>query len=126
MKPMKLIWLGFLLALAATAVATPYADRAKPLLMPGKQSLYQRVLAAPGANLAQSPVASESEGEPVSPFTALYVYAREQDAAAKEWLQVGTDRFGTVIGWLPASRTLEWHQGLTVVAVHISVGRIDI
>jgi hypothetical protein len=44
----------------------------------------------------------------------LYVYAREQGAEA-EWLQVGTDRFGTIIGWLPAPRTLEWHQGLTVV-----------
>lgn len=116
MKTMKLIWLALLLTAAtnnAPAATSPELQR--PLLMPGKQSLYQRVLAAPNATLVESPDASQTSGEPVTPFTALYVYAREQGAETEEWLQVGTDRFGSVIGWLPASRTLEWHQGLTVV-----------
>ena len=83
----------------------------QPLLIPGKKSLYQRVLAVPGAQLHTTP--GGSGGEAVPPFTAYYVYARQQQGGG-EWLQVGTDRHGGVSGWLPQTGTIEWTQGLTV------------
>ena len=82
----------------------------KPLLMPGKQSLYQRVLSVPGARIADK--AGGQADKEVVPFTAFYVYAREQQGG-REWVAVGTDRHGTHIDWLPASDTIEWKHGLT-------------
>ncbi len=99
-----------LLALPLLAASADAPDR--PLLMAGKQSLFQRVLATPGAELQAAPGA-KAAGTPVTPFTALYVYARK-GTGPDEWLQVGTDRHGGVQGWLPARQSLEWNQGLTV------------
>jgi serine/threonine-protein kinase PpkA len=82
----------------------------KPLLLAGKQSLYQRVLAIPGAQLHQTP---KSTGTATTPFTAFYVYARTK-VGTQEWLNVGTDRFGDKKGWLKSDDTIEWNQGLTV------------
>ncbi|MEJ2577186.1 MAG: VWA domain-containing protein, partial [Gammaproteobacteria bacterium] len=102
-----------LLASLLGAGAAAAQEATEPLLMPGKQSLYQRVLAAPGALLQPAPGA-RTAGEPVTPFTAFYVYASKGEGE-NAWLQVGTGRHGDVVGWLPAGRTLEWNQGLTVV-----------
>ncbi|MEZ5542384.1 MAG: vWA domain-containing protein [Pseudomonadota bacterium] len=93
---------------AVTAAAEGGADR--PLLIAGKHSLYQRVLAVPGARLAGSP--GGTADKPVVPFTAFYVYARAQQGE-REWLEVGTNRFGDRAGWLPAAETIEWNHGLT-------------
>ena len=78
--------------------------------MPGKQALYQRVLALPGAAL-YTQVGGTSKA--VTPFSAFYVYARTQKNA-EDWLQVGSDRHGGRSGWLRRTDTLEWNQGLTV------------
>lgn len=96
-----------LLLLAPLAHAQP----GQPLLIPGKQSLFQRVLAIPGAMLAPTPGGAANTA--VTPFTAFYVYARAQ-VGPDEWLQVGTDRHGGVGGWLAAAKSIEWTQGLTV------------
>ena len=93
-------------AMAASEVGS--ADR--PLLMPGKQSLYQRVLSVPGARIADK--AGGQMDRDIVPFTAFYVYARQQQGG-QEWIRVGTDRHGTHTGWLPASDTIEWRHGLT-------------
>ena len=82
----------------------------KPLLLAGKQSLYQRVLAIPGAQIHQS---LKSAGTATTPFTAYYVYDRTK-VGTQEWLNVGTDRFGDKQGWLKSDDTMEWNQGLTV------------
>ncbi|MGD1983069.1 MAG: VWA domain-containing protein, partial [Chromatiaceae bacterium] len=101
-------------ALAALfgALLAPAAAATEPLLIPGKQALYQRVLAIPGARLSEAPGAATNADE-VTPFTAFYVYARRNEAA-QDWLQVGTDRHGGVAGWLPAKQSIPWNQGLTV------------
>ena len=91
--------------------AAPVDSADRPLLMAGKHSLYQRVLSAPGARIASAP--GGELGATVVPFTAFYVYART-DAGGKEWIEVGTDRFGSRTGWLPASNCIEWNHGLTV------------
>ena len=98
--------------LALTLVYGAVAAAAdQPLLMPGKQALYQRVLAVPDARIYSAPGAANPEA--VTPFTAFYVYARTTDAGA-EWLQVGTNRHGGISGWLTADETIAWAQGLTV------------
>jgi len=91
--------------------AAPVDSADRPLLMAGKHSLYQRVLSAPGARIASAP--GGEQGATVVPFTAFYVYART-DAGGKQWIEVGTDRFGSRTGWLPASNCIEWNHGLTV------------
>jgi hypothetical protein len=97
--------------LAAAAVRAADAPR-RPLLMAGKQSLYERVLARPGAALRPSPEAGQPATE-VVPFTAYYVYARRA-VAGTQWLEVGTDSYGRVQGWAPASDLIDWKQALTV------------
>lgn len=109
---MRNIWLVLVVAvLACRTVTAPAAEGVdRPLLMPGKHSLYQRVLSVPGARLAASP--GGTADKPVVPFTAFYVYAREQQGGV-EWLAVGTNRHGDRTGWLPGAETIEWNNGLT-------------
>jgi len=109
---MKRIILTVFIALApALALATEPVDGGDtPLLIEGKRTLYQRVLAAPDAVLAAEP-GGKGRGA-VVPFTAFYVYARREHDGS-EWVEVGTDRHGTRTGWLPAASTLEWNHGLT-------------
>ncbi len=97
--------------LATGPLAAAEETASHPLLMPGKQSLYQRVLAVPGARLSER--AGWRSRHDVTPFTAYYVYGR-RNVAGRDWLQIGTDRHGGIAGWLPADKTLEWNQGLTV------------
>jgi hypothetical protein len=99
----------FLLLVLCAPLLTQAADQ--PLLIAGKQSLFQRVLSVPGARLHPTPAAAAEEA--VTPFTAFYVYAR-RTSEGQQWLKVGTDRFGSSSGWLPKGQTIEWTQGLTV------------
>jgi hypothetical protein len=109
---MKKQWFVLLLALTLGNSAALAAGADSPLLQPGKKTLYQRVLATPGTKMLSAPQ-SAAAGKPIAPFTAYYVYDRKT-VGGQEWLQVGSDRFGTRSGWLPASKTLEWNKGLTV------------
>jgi len=109
---MKHIVLAVFIAMTPLlAMATvPVEDRHQPLLMKGKRSLYQRVLATPDARLATEPGGQGHAA--VVPFTSFYVYARREHGGT-QWIEVGTDRHGTRAGWLPAASTLEWNHGLT-------------
>jgi serine/threonine-protein kinase PpkA len=111
---MKKYWLALVVAMMPlTAMAAGTGGGAdKPLLIAGKHSLYQRVLAVPGARLSTEPGATASE--PVTPFTAFYVYARRTQGGSA-WLEVGTDVHGNRAGWLPAASAIEWNSGLTAV-----------
>jgi serine/threonine-protein kinase PpkA len=108
---MKQIVLGVFIAITPLlALAAEPVNGDKPLLMDGKHTLYQRVLAVPDARLAAEP---GGEGRTaVVPFTSFYVYARRKHGGT-EWVEVGTDRHGSRTGWLPATSTLEWNHGLT-------------
>jgi hypothetical protein len=110
---MKNFLLALVFAMASLPVmaAGPIADGERPLLMAGKHSLYQRVLSVPGARLTSAP-GGQARTE-VVPFTAFYVYTRRQHDG-REWLEVGSDRFGSRSGWLSGTDTIEWNHGLTV------------
>ena len=83
----------------------------RPLLMENKQSLFQRMLAKPGATL-YTRAGGEQSAKSV-PFTVYYIYARQQ-LKGQGWVQVGVDSHGSVKGWIPAADLIEWNQGLTV------------
>ncbi|MEM9301947.1 MAG: vWA domain-containing protein [Pseudomonadota bacterium] len=100
-----------LLLLALVASSAVAQSSRSPLLMEGKETLYQRVLAKPNARLSAE--AGGRASRAVVPFTVYYVYAR-QSIDGTAWAEVGLDRHGAVAGWLPASRTMDWNQGLTV------------
>ena len=102
-----------MLLIGLCAIGTAVAQSTRPLPLEGKRALYQRVIAVPGAGLVDEAGASMRLARPVTPFTVLYVYAREM-IDGREWLQVGLDSIGEIRGWLPAEQGVEWQQTLTV------------
>jgi serine/threonine-protein kinase PpkA len=96
-----------LIVLSAFFLTSTFAAD-KPLLMEGKQTLFQRVLSAPDARLYQSGIES-SASEPITPFSVLYVYQRNDG-----WIKVGHDSFGNIAGWMIEDQSIVWNQALTV------------
>ena len=84
----------------------------RPLLMPGKRTLYQRALANPGSRLYAQP-SLDAAAQPVIPFTVFYVYGRKALNDSK-WARVGSDSHGSVRGWIQEDNLIPWHQALTV------------
>jgi len=103
----------FTLVLGFALVVTSLASVAelRPLLMPNKQSLYQRVLTKPGALLFTEP--QQGKGSATTPFNTYYVYARK-NLNGSNWLQLGLSRHGELAGWAPEEDLIPWNQGLTV------------
>jgi len=82
-------------------------DRA-PLLVEGKSTVYQRVLAKPNATLHAQP--GGPAGSEIRPFQPLYVYARRPDG----WIEVGRGRATGPEGWTSGDRVVEWRQNIVV------------
>jgi hypothetical protein len=100
-----------LLALFIGLIGTSVLAQTHPLLMEGKQALYQRVLSKPGARVF--PAIGAEKGRITTPFSAYYVYDRQTRDGA-DWLQLGLNRYGEIAGWIPERETMPWNQGLTV------------
>ena len=71
----------------------------KPLLIPGKRTLYQRVVTHPGAILYPTTEAGLTTGKWVKPFSVYYVYQR-LSVDEERWIEVGVSSAGRVDGWL--------------------------
>ena len=84
--------------------------------MPGKTSLFQRVIARPGAAVSPGPAASGAQ--PVPGFTVFYVYARQGGDAG--WIEVGAGADGRTAGWMPAAKAIDWKH--TMVASFTNPG----
>nr|VFJ73020.1 MAG: serine/threonine-protein kinase PpkA [Candidatus Kentron sp. FW] len=102
----------FAMVCIPNSVFSAQSDIRKPLLMEGKQSLYQRVLTKPGASIYSKP-GMLGELKPVIPFTVYYVYSRHT-ARGTQWVEVGTNSHGNVRGWMAEPDLVEWKQALTV------------
>lgn len=102
-----------LLAVAGPALAqapAPAPAARRPLLMPGKTSLFQRVIARPGATISPGP--SAVNAQPLAGFSVLYVYQRQ--GGDNGWIEVGSGSDGRTQGWIPAPKAVEWRH--TMVA----------
>ena len=105
---------GALFVAAAVLVTAASAEPREPLLIPGKKTLYERVLTRPGAKLlAEASAAAAVRGE-VAPLSLFYVYARKPETGTAEWVEVGRGVDGQVDGWIDASRTIVWRHMLGV------------
>jgi serine/threonine-protein kinase PpkA len=94
-----------------SAYAQPTAGQRKPLLIEGKTTLYQRVLTRPGAAVSAQP--GGAAGKELPPMTLLFVYGK-QAAGATNYLEVGSNSEGRVIGFLPEADTIPWKHSLTL------------
>ncbi|MGH8355393.1 MAG: vWA domain-containing protein, partial [Pseudomonas sp.] len=92
------------------ATAADGGDR--PLLMPGKKTLFQRVLSKPGAQFSGQP-GEPASGAALPVFSVFYVY-RRQAVGADAWLEVGASSDGQRDGWLPAAQVSDWKQSLVL------------
>ncbi|MDR1577323.1 MAG: VWA domain-containing protein [Deltaproteobacteria bacterium] len=85
---------------------------AAPLLMPGKKTLYQKVITHPGA-VRRANVGGPA-GAPLVPFSMLYVYERKLENG-QPWLLCAGDTMGRELFWLPAELTSDWKQSLVLM-----------
>ncbi|NBF07813.1 serine/threonine-protein kinase [Pseudomonas sp. Fl4BN1] len=83
----------------------------RPLLMPGKKTLFQRVLSQPGASFSSAPGATP--GQAVPAFSVLYVYQRK-NLDGRSWLRLGAASDGRSAGWLPAEQVSDWKQSMVL------------
>ena len=112
---MKRVVRGLLLLTALCVATLPVLAVAeqgrKPMLIKGKKTLYQRVLAKPGAVLLSIP--GKKESKPVTPFSVYYVYSRVE-TNGRLWVQVGYNSHGKTVGWIADENLIEWNHGLSV------------
>jgi hypothetical protein len=101
------------MAVPAAAQQTQPAGERSALLIPGKQTLQQRVITRPGAQLVRQAGATTG-GTVQQPFTVYYVYGRQPAQGASEWLEVGRSSRGQPDGWIRADQAIEWYQNLTL------------
>ena len=92
-----------LLLVLLVAPGFAWGQARTPLLIEGKQSLYQRVIARPGATLSAGADGAGARGVPG--FTVYYVYARPAGGAR---IEVGRTSDGRVEGWIQADKAIEW------------------
>ena len=116
----RIVLVSCLLCLAASSVL---AQPVKPLTMPGKTALYQKVLAIPGSKLYDAIDSPADQAGDVEPFSIFYVYDR-QSTNSGDWLQVGLDSNGDIDGWLDAFTKL-CHEKLPVIFNALKTGRIS-
>lgn len=104
-----------MLCAALIGVSVPAAAQERqPLLMEGRQTLYQRVLSRPNAVLREEPDAGSRLAAPfVPPFTIYYVFDRRTEGGT-EWLEVARPLRGPTEGWIDASQVIPWRQTLVV------------
>ncbi len=114
MRTKRLSRRAIVLVVAVTALCIDAASAQvqRPLVQDGKTALYQRVISVPGAMLAADPE-RPAEKRGVPPFSSFYVYDRRDDGP-RQWVQVGTDSNGSIIGWVDGDEVFDWKQTLTV------------
>ena len=87
----------------------------KPLLLPGKKTLFQRVITHPGAALHASPSPADRMAKgTLATFSVLYVYERST-VDGRTWLKVGYSTNCEPVGWIKANEASDWRQSLTLI-----------
>ena len=104
--------IGFLVACGSWTAVHAETGHRTPYLMPGKTTLFQRVLTRPMAMLLAQPGGEALKTVP--PLTIFYVYDRRTNEFGTEYIEVGTNTVGQVVGWLATDQTVEWKQALVL------------
>ena len=109
--------LALLLVMVWAALAGPVhaQDGRRPLLVEGKNTVYQRVLTRPKAVLFSAKGGDAIQRLPA--FQPLYVYAAEPG-----WYQVGHSISAGPVGWVQADATVVWKHNI-VAAFTNAAGR---
>lgn len=97
-----------LLALLMLVLVLPLSAHAQrqPLTVPGKQSLFQRIITRPGAELAPQPGAA---GRQVPGFSVFYVYGRQGES-----IEVGDTADGRTAGFIKAEKAIDWRHTMVL------------
>ena len=103
---------AILCSLALLFGASEYASAREPLLVPGKTTLYQRVISHPGTVSYKSPNA-EITGV-VDSFTPLYVYDKKV-INGEEWLEVSPSSGASSTQWIRSLNGSRWDKALSLV-----------
>ena len=103
--------LSLAVLICAVIATDAQGQKSEPLLMDGKETLFQRILTRPGAQLVEQP--GTAKGTPQPAFSRFYVYERKE-LQGKEWLLVGSDSHGKSDGWINSERTLPWKQQIAL------------
>ena len=105
-----LLFVTLLMILFTAGAAFPAGEGRRPELMPGKKSLYQRLVSHPGARLySGSGDSAALVSDKVKTFTAFYVYGRQGKR-----VEVGVSD-SKIDGWLDADKTTVWPQAITML-----------
>src|SRR5260370_31282588 len=99
--------MGALAPVARIPIARADTAPAKPLLLPGKTTLFQRALTRPGATLVAKPGAAG--GQAVPPLSIFYVYGREKVASGNDFAQVGANAARLLSGGRSPGHTTATH-----------------
>lgn len=99
------------LALLLTGLTTPLAAQQsdRPLLMDGKDRLFQRILVRDRTPRFAAPDGA-AEGSDILPLQSFFVYRRDGG-----WLQVGAEDQGGDLFWMPADKAVDWRQNIVAV-----------
>ena len=102
---------AILCSLALLLGASEYASAREPLLVPGKTTLFQRVISHPGTVSYKSPNA-EITGV-VDSFTPLYVYDKKV-VNGEEWLEVSPSSGASSTQWIRSLNGSRWDKALSL------------
>lgn len=105
------IHLAAAIALASLVVASPALSR-EPLLVPGKQTLFQKVLTRPDTPLSANPGDAQS-AQTLPPFEIFYVYGEKQEGG-KDYVEVGRSLQRGPEGWMAREDTIAWKQSIVL------------
>jgi hypothetical protein len=108
---MAILALGLLLALSGAPLSAQDQVAERPLLMPGKKAIYQRVLTEAVAYWYDD--AGGKAMSPIMPLTLLYVYFKK-DIDGVTWLRCSANTVGERVGWIRADQTIEFKQALVL------------
>lgn len=93
--------------------ALPTAAQEQPLLMEGKRSLFQRIVARNAAPRRLSPAANARESGDFPALAPAFVYER-RDADGERWLRVAEGPAGRDMFWLREADTIAWRQNIVL------------
>lgn len=106
---LALCLLSLTIASQPTSLLADQLGRAAQL-MPGKTTLYKRVITKPAGVMRKEPRANAAVVEENVPaFSVFYIYAEQQG-----FVELGSNSHGETKGWMPRDAVVDWKQSIVV------------